>query len=85
MVLNSRFQIIGGRDTYVSSTDMSITTTMKRDSIPQSADGTRPEDRMQGRAPVVAIPNEVFNDTYEMGQMSVSRDASCPLLELIFP
>ncbi|PBK84766.1 hypothetical protein ARMGADRAFT_604653 [Armillaria gallica] len=31
MVLNSRFQITGGRDTSLCSTDMSITTTMIRD------------------------------------------------------
>ncbi|KAK0460328.1 hypothetical protein IW261DRAFT_1349853 [Armillaria novae-zelandiae] len=31
MVLNSRIRIIGGRDIYISSTDMEITTTMVRD------------------------------------------------------
>ncbi|KAK0194324.1 hypothetical protein F5146DRAFT_1035258 [Armillaria mellea] len=40
MVLNSRFQIIGGRDTNESSTDMSITTTMIRDIISQSTEDT---------------------------------------------
>ncbi|KAK0498677.1 hypothetical protein EDD18DRAFT_1460743 [Armillaria luteobubalina] len=69
MVLNSRFQIIGGRDTYVSSNDMSITTT-KRDSFPQPVKGTQPANSMQGQVSVVTIPNEVFNDTHEMNQMS---------------
>ncbi|PBK58838.1 hypothetical protein ARMSODRAFT_967440 [Armillaria solidipes] len=31
VVLNSRIRIMGGRDTYTSSTDMEITTTMMRD------------------------------------------------------
>ncbi|KAK0484833.1 hypothetical protein IW261DRAFT_1668975 [Armillaria novae-zelandiae] len=69
MVLNSRFQIMGGRDTYTSSTDMSITTT-KRDSMPQSIEGMQPANRKQGPVPVVIIPNEVFNDPQEMSQMS---------------
>ncbi|KAK0449461.1 hypothetical protein EV421DRAFT_1996530 [Armillaria borealis] len=38
MVLNSRMRIIGGRDTYMSSNDMSITTTMIRDITSQSGD-----------------------------------------------
>ncbi len=71
MVLNSRFQIIGGRDTYMSSTDISFTTTMIRDIISQSAEDTRPADGTQGRVPVVVLSNEVFNDNYEMGQASV--------------
>ncbi|KAK0194323.1 hypothetical protein F5146DRAFT_430732 [Armillaria mellea] len=60
MVLNSRFQIIGGRDTYLCSTDMSITTTMIRDVMSEPAEGTR------GRAPVVAISREVFCEMREM-------------------
>ncbi|KAK0236506.1 hypothetical protein EDD85DRAFT_643675 [Armillaria nabsnona] len=44
MVLNSRFEIIGGRDTYRSSTDISFTTTMIRDIISQPAEDTRPAD-----------------------------------------
>ncbi len=49
MVLNSRFQIIGGWDTYMSSTDMSFSTTMIRDIISQSAeDDTRPAEGMRG-------------------------------------
>ncbi len=79
MVLNSRVRIIGGRDTYISSNDMSITTTMIRDVISHSGDG------MQGRAPVVTISNELFNDNYKMGQINVSHGASCDLSELIFP
>ncbi|KAK0226623.1 hypothetical protein IW262DRAFT_1492017 [Armillaria fumosa] len=67
MVLNSRIRIIGGRDTYTSSTDMSITTTMIRD-MTQSTEDTRPTDRIQGRVSVVAITPEVFNDDHEMGQ-----------------
>ncbi len=84
MVLNSRFEIIGGRDTYRSSTDMSITTTMIRDTISQSAEDTRPADGTQGRVPVVVLSNEVFNDNYEMGQVSVSHGALSALLALIF-
>ncbi len=85
MVLNSRFQIIGGRDTYKSATDMSITTTVIRDIISQSAEDTRPADGTQGRAPVVVLSNEVLNDNYEMSQVSVSHGALCALLALISP
>ncbi len=85
MVLNSRFQIIGGRDTYMSSTDMSITTTMLKNIASQSA-GADGNHGMQGREPAVAmISNEAFNDNHEMGQMNVSRDTPCALLKLIFP
>ncbi len=79
MVLNSRIRIIGGRDTYMSSTDMSITTTIIGDVTSQSGDG------MQGRAPVVTISNEAFHNNYEMGQINVSGSASCDFSELIFP
>ncbi|SJL07003.1 uncharacterized protein ARMOST_10345 [Armillaria ostoyae] len=71
MVLNSRIRIIGGRDTYISPTDMSITTTMIRDVAPQSGDG------MQGRAPVVTISKEVFHDNYEMGQTNDKVQDGC--------
>ncbi len=64
MVLNSRFQIIGGRDTYMSSTDISFSTTMIRDIVSQSTEGSRPPDGTQGRAPVVVLSNEVFNDNF---------------------
>ncbi|KAK0237564.1 hypothetical protein EDD85DRAFT_547958 [Armillaria nabsnona] len=78
MVLNSRFQIIGGRDTYQSPTDMSITTTMIRNISSQLGDGTRPVDgTVQGRAPVVAIPNEAFNDSYEVGQITNKPQNGC--------
>ncbi|KAK0451649.1 hypothetical protein EV421DRAFT_1772125 [Armillaria borealis] len=41
MVLNSRFQIIGGRDTYEPPNDISITTTMIRNiTSSQSTDDT---------------------------------------------
>ncbi|PBK84754.1 hypothetical protein ARMGADRAFT_604348 [Armillaria gallica] len=71
MVLNSRIRIIGGRDTYMSSTDMSITTTMIEDVTSQSGDG------MQGRAPVVTISNEAFHDNYEMGQINDNPQDGC--------
>ncbi|KAK0222468.1 hypothetical protein EDD85DRAFT_1028256 [Armillaria nabsnona] len=66
MVLNSRIRIMGGRDTYTSSTDISITTTMIKDFTSQSTEGTRPTDGMQGR--VVAITKEVLNNDHEMDQ-----------------
>ncbi|KAK0221072.1 hypothetical protein EDD85DRAFT_272751 [Armillaria nabsnona] len=69
MVLNSRIRIIGGRDTYMSSTDMSITTTMIRNITSPLAESTRPVDGMQGRAPVVAISYDAFNDNHETGQL----------------
>ncbi|KAK0451656.1 hypothetical protein EV421DRAFT_2031403 [Armillaria borealis] len=59
MVLNSRFQIIGGRDTYKSSTDMSFSTTMIRDIISQSTEDTRPVDGTQGQVPVVVISRDI--------------------------
>ncbi|PBK74734.1 hypothetical protein ARMSODRAFT_1080422 [Armillaria solidipes] len=68
IVLNSRFQIIGGRDdTYTSPTDMSITTTMIRNITSQLAEGTRPVDGIQGREPVVAmISHEAFDETAQI-------------------
>ncbi|KAK0451652.1 hypothetical protein EV421DRAFT_1731468 [Armillaria borealis] len=75
MVLNSRFQIIGGRDTYKSSTDISITTTMIRNIISQSIEETRPTDGTQGQVPVVVISSEVFSDNCEMGQSKPSRQS----------
>ncbi|KAK0236496.1 hypothetical protein EDD85DRAFT_643368 [Armillaria nabsnona] len=70
VVLNSRIRIIGGRDTDVSPTDMSFSTTMMRDIISQSAEDTRPADGRQGREPVIVISHEVFKDNHEMGQIS---------------
>ncbi|PBK66273.1 hypothetical protein ARMSODRAFT_1021479 [Armillaria solidipes] len=80
MVLNSRIRVIGGRDTYMSSTDMSITATVLKNFASQSAGGTRPVDGMQGPAPVVAISNEAFNDNYEMGQISDKQQDGCMIL-----
>ncbi|KAK0223766.1 hypothetical protein IW262DRAFT_1458798 [Armillaria fumosa] len=68
MILNSRFKIIDGRDTYESSMDMSITTTMIRGiTSSQSTDGTGSVEGTQGQVPVVILSSEVSN---EMGQMS---------------
>ncbi|KAK0480979.1 hypothetical protein EDD18DRAFT_1363582 [Armillaria luteobubalina] len=80
MVLNSRIRIIGGRDTDMSSTDMSITTTALKQFASQSTGGTQPADGMQGPAPVVEISSEVFSDTYEMGQMKDKSQDGCMIL-----
>ncbi|KAK0459351.1 uncharacterized protein EV420DRAFT_1642316 [Desarmillaria tabescens] len=69
MVLNSRIRILGGRDTYTSSTDLSITTTMIKDITSKSTEGTQRTDGMQGQASLVAITQQVFNDDLEMSQM----------------
>ncbi len=84
MVLNSRMRIIGGRDAYTSSTDMSITTTMVNDMTSQSIEGTRATDGIQGRVSVVAITPEVFNEDHEMGQEKVSYSDLCNSWKLIF-
>ncbi|KAK0196057.1 hypothetical protein F5146DRAFT_1118623, partial [Armillaria mellea] len=74
VVLNSRFRIMGGRDTYTSATDILITSTMIRDvTSSQLIEGPRPTDGMQGRVSVVTIPKEVFNDDHGMGRMSPSK------------
>ncbi|KAK0484827.1 hypothetical protein IW261DRAFT_860055 [Armillaria novae-zelandiae] len=71
MVLNSRFKIIGGRDTYESSMDtMSVTTTMMRDIISQSTDDTQPADRTQGQVPAVILSSDVFPDIPRTGQIN---------------
>ncbi|PBK87054.1 hypothetical protein ARMGADRAFT_1086173 [Armillaria gallica] len=82
MVLNSRFQIVGGRDTYMSSTDhMSVPTSMIRDTTSQSAEGTRPADGRKGQMPVVVLSSEEFvNTSYEMGQMKDKPQGSCTSL-----
>ncbi|PBK66282.1 hypothetical protein ARMSODRAFT_960226 [Armillaria solidipes] len=80
MVLNSRFQIIGGRDTYKSSTDISITTTMIRNIVSQSTEETRPTDGTRGQVPVVVLSSEVFNNNHEMGQMSDKPQDGCMIL-----
>ncbi len=87
MVLNSRIRILGGRDTYTSSTDMIISagSTMIRDTNSFSPHGSSGTDGRQGRASVVAIPKEVLNGDCEMGRMNVNLYSSYTLLELIFP
>ncbi len=83
MVLNSRIQIMGGRDTYTFSTDMEITTTMMRDTTSHLMQGTHQMDGVQGQVSVVMITKEVFSSDDDMGQMSVSHlDLHTPL-ELI--
>ncbi len=79
MVLNSRIRILGGRDTYMSPTDMVISTgsTMIRDTNSQSPQHSLGTDGRQGRAPVVAITKEVFNGDFDMGRMNVSHCGSC--------
>ncbi|SJL10281.1 uncharacterized protein ARMOST_13665 [Armillaria ostoyae] len=74
MVLNSRFQIIGGRDTHMSPTDMSVTTTMIRNITSQLADGTRPVDGMQGRVP------ESFDDNHETAEIRDKPQDGCTVL-----
>ncbi|KAK0483070.1 hypothetical protein EDD18DRAFT_1084260 [Armillaria luteobubalina] len=64
MVLNSRIRIMGGCDTYTSSTDMEITSTMMRDIASHSTQGAQ-------RTAVVAITAEEFTSD-EMGGMSIS-------------
>ncbi|KAK0459347.1 uncharacterized protein EV420DRAFT_1642314 [Desarmillaria tabescens] len=67
VVLNSRIQILGGRDTYTPPVDMNITSSSLGDTSSQSTEGIR---RTERRAPVVAIAKEVFSDGYEMGRMN---------------
>ncbi|PBK58813.1 hypothetical protein ARMSODRAFT_946100 [Armillaria solidipes] len=62
MVLNSRIRIIGGRDIYMSSTDMGLTTTVMEDITPHPMQGTQ--------TLVVAITKEVFTSDHQMDQMS---------------
>ncbi|KAK0459340.1 uncharacterized protein EV420DRAFT_316303 [Desarmillaria tabescens] len=64
MVLNLRMRIMGGRDTYTSSTDMSIPTTILRDTSSQSTQDT---PQTEGQASVVAISKEVSSNGCEMG------------------
>ncbi|KAK0483137.1 hypothetical protein EDD18DRAFT_1261695 [Armillaria luteobubalina] len=73
MVLNSRIRIMGGRDTYTSSTDMEITSTMMRDITSHSMQGAQ-------RTPVLAI-TEVFDDGHETGGMNekIQGDAGMSL------
>ncbi|KAK0484808.1 hypothetical protein IW261DRAFT_1605016 [Armillaria novae-zelandiae] len=80
MVLNSRFQIVDGRDTYNSATD--ITTTMIRDITSRLAEDTLPMDGMQGRTQVVAISHEESNDTHETDQTSNKLEDNCMILSV---
>ncbi|KAK0223781.1 hypothetical protein IW262DRAFT_1458824 [Armillaria fumosa] len=66
MVLNSRFQIFGGRDTYMSPTDMSLSTLVIGDIISQSAEGMQEP----GPVPIVTISNQIFNDNYAVDRAS---------------
>ncbi|KAK0241062.1 hypothetical protein EDD85DRAFT_387889 [Armillaria nabsnona] len=68
MVLNSRIRIMGGRDTYTASTDISFATDMNITS--QSTRGTESTDGMQRPVSVVAITKAEFSDDHEMGRMS---------------
>ncbi|KAK0241104.1 hypothetical protein EDD85DRAFT_948200 [Armillaria nabsnona] len=70
MVLNSRIRIIGGRDTYMSSTDMEMTTTTMRDITSHSMEDAQRTVGMQGQASVATITKKVFSSDDEMGRMS---------------
>ncbi|KAK0486437.1 hypothetical protein IW261DRAFT_797744 [Armillaria novae-zelandiae] len=65
VVLNSRIRIMGGRDTYTSSSDMSSPTTMIRDIASQSKEGTQRADEVQGQVTVVTITKEAFSNDHE--------------------
>ncbi|KAK0483090.1 hypothetical protein EDD18DRAFT_1084257, partial [Armillaria luteobubalina] len=78
MVLNSRIRIMGGQDTYTSSTDVGFTTNMMGDINSHSMQGAQ-------RTPVVVINEEVFSSNDEMGGTSVSYFDSHAFLELISP
>jgi len=70
MVLNSRIRIMGGRDTYTSSTDMEITTAVMRDTTSHPTQGTQRTDGVRGQVSVVTITKEVFRSDDDMGRMS---------------
>ncbi|PBK86536.1 hypothetical protein ARMGADRAFT_1017234 [Armillaria gallica] len=70
MVLNSRIRIMGGRDTYTSSTDMETTTAMMRDTTSHPMQGTQRMDGVRGQVSVVTITKEVFSSDDDMGRMS---------------
>ncbi|KAK0196002.1 hypothetical protein F5146DRAFT_1028081 [Armillaria mellea] len=74
MILNSRFRIVGGRETYTSSTDMEVTSTMMRDITSHSTQSAQ-------RTPVVTINKEVFSSDDEMGRISEKpQDSDMSLL-----
>ncbi|KAK0241168.1 hypothetical protein EDD85DRAFT_992751 [Armillaria nabsnona] len=82
MVLNSRIRVMGGRDTYTSSTDMEITTTVMEDITSHSRQGAQRTDRVQRQVSVVTITKEpeVFTRD-EMGRMNEKpQDGSMILL-----
>ncbi|KAK0454316.1 hypothetical protein EV421DRAFT_2029411 [Armillaria borealis] len=70
MVLNSRIRIMGGRDTYTSSTDMELATTLIMESTPHPMQGTQRTDGVQGQVTVVTITKEVFSSDHEMSRTS---------------
>ncbi|KAK0468795.1 hypothetical protein IW261DRAFT_1014834 [Armillaria novae-zelandiae] len=76
MMLNSQIRIVGGRDTYTSSADMSITTTMVREIASQSTEGAQPADRIQGQLPVVVITQDVFSDSVGQTKEKLHRGSS---------
>ncbi|SJK98153.1 uncharacterized protein ARMOST_01414 [Armillaria ostoyae] len=81
LVLNSRILIMGGRDTYTSSTDTEITTTVMEDITSHSRQGAQRTDRVQRPVSVVTITKEVFTSDHEMGRMSEKpQDGSMILL-----
>ncbi|KAK0214492.1 hypothetical protein IW262DRAFT_275001 [Armillaria fumosa] len=61
IVLNSRFRMMGGRDTYTSRIDMSITTSTG-DITFESMQGTPPADVMQEQVSVIVISKEAFDN-----------------------
>ncbi|KAK0207628.1 hypothetical protein IW262DRAFT_521611 [Armillaria fumosa] len=65
MVLNSRMRIVGGRDTYTSSTDDSILTAVLRDTSSQLMQDV---PRTEKQASVAVVSKEVSDDECEMGQ-----------------
>ncbi|KAK0454345.1 hypothetical protein EV421DRAFT_1896271 [Armillaria borealis] len=81
MVLNSRIRIMGGRDTYTSSTDTEITTTVMEDITSHSRQSAQRTDRVQRLVSVVTITKEVFTSEHEMSRMSEKpQDRSMILL-----
>ncbi|KAK0468812.1 hypothetical protein IW261DRAFT_1677299 [Armillaria novae-zelandiae] len=79
MMLNSRIRIVGGRDTYTSSADMSITTTMVREITSQSTESAQPADRIQGQLPVVVITQDVFSNRVGQTKEKLHRGSSVSL------
>ncbi|KAK0241066.1 hypothetical protein EDD85DRAFT_388161 [Armillaria nabsnona] len=77
MVLNSRIRIMGGRDIYMSSTDMETMSTMIRDMTSQSREGAQSTNGMQGQASVVAITKEVLSGDHGMSRMSDKPQDEC--------